>query len=94
VPTATLDERIKEEIEENPALELGKDELDHEPEQEPTESSEDFMGDESSADDEMSAEFEEYDDDGEIADYKLKDDLVPELTGKRCYSTSDICIIA
>jgi RNA polymerase sigma-54 factor len=78
VPTATLDERIKEEIEENPALELGKDEQDPEPE-EPTESSEDFMGDESSGDDDMSAEYGDYDDDGEIADYKLKDDPVPEL---------------
>jgi RNA polymerase sigma-54 factor len=80
VPTATLDERIKEEIEENPALELGKDEQDPEPE-EPTESSEDFVGDESSADEEISGEYGEYDDDGEIADYKLKDDSVPELEG-------------
>jgi RNA polymerase sigma-54 factor len=79
VPTATLDERIKEEIEENPALELGKDENEAEPEQEPTESNEDFMGDESSSDDEQTADFSDYDDDGEIADYKLKDDLVPEL---------------
>jgi RNA polymerase sigma-54 factor len=79
VPTATLDERIKEEIDENPALELGKDENEAEPEQEPTESNEDFMGDESSSDEEQTADFSDYDDDGEIADYKLKDDLVPEL---------------
>lgn len=80
VPTATLDERIKEEIEENPALELGADE-DAAPNDDAANDQEDgFENEDPSLDDDPAQDFNEYDDDGEIADYKLKDDHVPELT--------------
>jgi RNA polymerase sigma-54 factor len=76
VPTASLEERIKEEIEENPALEVGVDETDQD--QETVESTDNYDEENSNADDDLANDFE-YDDDGEIAEYKLKDDHVPEL---------------
>ena len=75
VPTASLEERVKEEMEENPALELGEE--THESEAD--ENADDFESDEIASTDETTDAFDEYDDDGEIADYKLKDDHVPEL---------------
>ena len=77
VPTASLEERIKEEIEENPALEMGAEE--YEAEDDANDTSDTFEDEDSSSEDEISQDFNEYDDDGEIADYKLKDDHVPEL---------------
>lgn len=77
VPTASLEERIKEEIEENPALEMGAEEYDGD--DEVPETSDAFENEDISSDEEISQDFNEYDDDGEIADYKLKDDHVPEL---------------
>ncbi|NBO57367.1 MAG: RNA polymerase sigma-54 factor [Chitinophagia bacterium] len=77
VPTASLEERIKEEIEENPALEMGTEEYDAD--DEAPETSDAFENEDISSDEEISQDFNEYDDDGEIADYKLKDDHVPEL---------------
>ena len=77
VPTASLDERIKEEIEENPALEMGSEEYDAG--DEVNESADGFENEDVSSDDEITQDFSDYDDDGEIADYKLKDDHVPEL---------------
>jgi RNA polymerase sigma-54 factor len=74
VPTAQLEERIKEELEDNPALEL-------DPESEST-SPEDETAPEESIDEgdtEVDA-YDEYevDDDG---DYKTREDAVPELQG-------------
>jgi len=83
VPTALLEERLKEEIEDNPALEIGEektaetndeasDELDldlPEGEDEPTDEMDDPL------------QYEDYGDDDDIAEYKLKDDHVPELEG-------------
>lgn len=77
VPTASLEERIKEEIEENPALEMGAEEYDGD--DEVPETSDAFENEDISSHEEISQDFNEYDDDGEIADYKLKDDHVPEL---------------
>ena len=83
VPTANLEERIKEEMEENPALEI-----ETEGEGDEYEMSEDENND---SDNESEGEYEseeieepdvnEYllDDDGEIADYKMKDDHYPEM---------------
>lgn len=85
VPTANLDERIKEELEENPALEQGeegheeefqddlKDEFDN--------SADDDMDPDGSLEEYDSVDISEYvmDDDGEIADYKTKDDNYPEM---------------
>ncbi len=88
VPTANLEERIKEELEENPALELDdthdddfnediKDEFD-------TSDEENFELD-GSSDDYDNIDVSEYmhDDDGEIADYKLRDDNYPEFDDKK-----------
>ena len=85
VPTANLEERIKEELEENPALEM--DEEGHEDEYgDDIQDELDSPGDD---DAELDGSEEEYDnvdiseyvvdDDGEIADYKMKDDNYPEM---------------
>jgi RNA polymerase sigma-54 factor len=90
IPTANLEERIKEELEENPALEISNDEH------------EDGMGDEMQDEFSSSAEEDEFDVDGsedeyenldisdyvsdgddEVADYKLRDDNYPELDDKK-----------
>jgi RNA polymerase sigma-54 factor len=74
VPTAQLEERIKEELEDNPALELDPESESASPEDEtaPEESIDD-------GDTEVDA-YDEYevDDDG---DYKTREDAVPELQG-------------
>lgn len=87
VPTAFLEERIKEEIEENPALEEAED--GHEDGYE--ESNDEFKGEEE--DFEMDGSTEEYDNidiseyikdsDDDVGDYKLRDDNYPEIDDKR-----------
>lgn len=90
IPTANLEERIKEELEENPALEVSNDEH------------EDGMGEDLQDEFSSTAEEDEYDVDGsedeyenldisdyvsdgddEVADYKLRDDNYPELDDKK-----------
>lgn len=81
VPTAHLEERIKEELEENPALETGEEESD----EYENETTEEF---ESAEDEYESAESDEFENldisdyvqegDDEIADYKTRDDNYPE----------------
>src|SRR5689334_6171841 len=81
VPTANLEERIKEELEENPALEQGE-----EAHEEGDEMQDEFEGDEeeyeeeSTADDYENIDISDYvhEGDDEIADYKLRDDNYPE----------------
>lgn len=82
VPTANLEERIKEELEENPALETAdedaeddpfiKDEIKDEPEEE-------FEAD-GSEEDYENIDISEYvkEGDDDIADYKLRDDNYPD----------------
>ncbi len=89
VPTANLEERIKEELEENPALEMGEDEDTKEAADEikdefETIEEEDFDKD-GSEDEYEDLDVSEYivDDDGEIADYKMKDDNYPEMDDKQ-----------
>jgi RNA polymerase sigma-54 factor len=83
VPTANLEERIQSELEENPALEMAEGEKE-------IEFGEDIDNEfESEIADDEPAPLDEYeplddsefivDDDGEIADYKLKDDNYPEM---------------
>jgi RNA polymerase sigma-54 factor len=78
VPTAILDERIKEELEENPALELSDDTHDdsfEEQKDEFTESTEEY--EESSNEEQYeNIDISDYvqEGDDEIADYKLRDD--------------------
>jgi RNA polymerase sigma-54 factor len=90
IPTANLEERIKEELEENPALEVSNDEH------------EDGMGEDMQDEFASSTEEDEFDVDGsqdeyenldisdyvsdgddEVADYKLRDDNYPELDDKK-----------
>jgi RNA polymerase sigma-54 factor len=83
VPTANLEERIKEELEENPALEQSEEDYDDQFD----ENKDEF---DSTADEEYESEGteDEYDnidisdyvadDDGEIAEYKTRDDNYPE----------------
>ncbi len=89
VPTANLEERIKEELEENPALEVGEDEDGNDTSDEmkdefETPADEEYEKD-GSEDDYGDVDISEYvvDDDGEIADYKMKDDNYPEMDDKQ-----------
>jgi RNA polymerase sigma-54 factor len=89
VPTANLEERIKEELEENPALELGEEGHEDEYGDEVSDEFESSSGDETdpdgSADEYENVDISEYvvDDDGEIADYKMKDDNYPEIDDQK-----------
>lgn len=86
VPTALLEERIKEEIEENPALEEAEE--GHE-----DEDINDEFADAENEETEMDGSAEEYDNiditeyvsegDDEVGDYKLKDDNYPEIDENR-----------
>ncbi|MEO7307706.1 MAG: RNA polymerase factor sigma-54 [Ferruginibacter sp.] len=88
VPTAMLEERIKEEIEENPALEEAED--GHETEYD---ESKDEFSDSDTAETEMDGGVDEYDNidiseyvkdgDDEVGDYKLKDSNYPEIDENR-----------
>jgi len=79
VPTANLEERIKEEIEENPALEVSEegadDEFNNELKDEFEQEGEEYE-EESSADDYDNIDISEYvqEGDDDIADYRMKDD--------------------
>jgi RNA polymerase sigma-54 factor len=74
VPTALLEERVKEEMEENPALEMGEERTEQDEILPEDESTEDTQGL-----DEDDLQFSDYDDEDDIAEYRLKDDHVPEL---------------
>ena len=86
VPTALLEERIKEEIEENPALEEAEE--GHE-----TEEIKDEFTDNEPQETEMDGSADEYDNidiseyvnegDDEVGDYKLKDSNYPEIDENR-----------
>ncbi len=84
VPTANLEERIKEELEENPALETGEDghedNYDEQAEEFETGKDEDFDDPDGSQDEYDNIDISEYvRDDDEIAEYRLKDDNYPEM---------------
>jgi RNA polymerase sigma-54 factor len=88
VPTAQLEERIKEEIEENPALEEAED--GHETEYD---EAKDEFSDSDNTETEMDGSVDEYDNidiseyvsegDDEVGDYKLKDTNYPEIDEDR-----------
>src|SRR6266700_6051957 len=83
VPTANLEERIKEELEENPALEVSEE--DHEDQfddvKDEFENNEDDFEKDGSEEEYDNIDISEYvgDEDGDIADYKLRDDNYPEV---------------
>src|SRR6201996_4122185 len=84
LPTAILEERIKEELEENPALETGEEGADEKEEFE-NDSADEFA--EEKDEFELDGSKDEYEDidisdyvqdgDDDIADYKLRDDNYP-----------------
>lgn len=84
VPTANLEERLKEELEENPALELGEEDHDDhftEDIKDEFDSSNDEEYDlDGSSDEYDNIDVSEYvsDSDDDIADYKLRDDSYPD----------------
>ncbi len=88
VPTAQLEERIKEEMEENPALEPGEEGHDDEYSEENDEfketGEEDFEPD-GSTDEYENIDISEYvkDGDDDVGDYKLRDDNYPEIDDNR-----------
>lgn len=86
VPTANLEERIKEEMEENPALEATSE--DHEEQageaEEFENTSEDDRDPDGSEEDYDNLDLSEYvGDDDDVAEYKLKDDNYPEADEKQ-----------
>ncbi len=87
VPTAILEERIKEEIEENPALEEGED--GHEDNFEEAQDEFESNGEEDYEMDGSKDEYENLDiseyvsDDDDIADYRLRDENYPDSEEKR-----------
>ena len=86
VPTANLEERIKEELEENPALEQSDDAEDNfeEPRDE-FESAEEDYENEGSEEDYGNIDISEYvhEGDDEIADYRMRDENYPEMDDKQ-----------
>lgn len=86
VPTAILEERIKEEMEENPALEQGEEGHDDEfePDMNDDHSEDDFEKD-GSEDDYDHIDISDYvhEGDDEVGDYRLKDDNYPEADENR-----------
>jgi RNA polymerase sigma-54 factor len=87
VPTAILDERIKEEMEENPALEQGEEghEDEFEKDEFETMDGEDEYEKDGSAEEYENIDISEYvhDGDDDIGDYRLKDDNYPEIDDSR-----------
>lgn len=83
VPTANLEERIKEELEENPALEVGEDGHDdyNEDIKDEFESSDEEYEAESSTDEYDNIDLSEYvsEGDDEVGDYRLRDENYPEM---------------
>ena len=87
VPTANLEERIKEELEENPALEVTEDHeegLGDELKDE-FDSAEEYEEKDGSEDDYENIDISEYvnDSDDDVADYKLRDDNYPDADEDR-----------
>ena len=88
VPTANLEERIKEEMEENPALETAEEtheegEMDNEDPDNTGADDEEFEND-GSEDEYDNIDISEYvGDEDDVADYKLKDDNYPEIDEKQ-----------
>jgi len=82
VPTANLEERLKEELEENPALEVGEDGHDDFEDTDDFKSdSEDDYDSEVGADEYDNIDLSEYvsEGDDEVGDYKLRDENYPEM---------------
>ena len=82
VPTANLEERLKEELEENPALELGEEGMDEFNDVDEFKSdADDEYEAENSTDDYDNIDISDYVNEGddEVGDYKLRDENYPEM---------------
>jgi len=89
IPTAQIEQRVKEELEENPALEMNADLFEGDMEKSVEEMPDDLLQgsleeEEAIPVDEFEMSNEElsdysFDDEGDVADYKTKDDYYPEL---------------
>ena len=100
IPTAQIEQRIKEELEENPALEMNADLLEGDMEKSVEEMKDDLLDgnieeEEAIPVDEFEMSNEElssydYDDDGDIANYKTKDDYYPELDDDKVIFADDL----
>lgn len=93
VPTANLDQRIKQEIEENPALEIdndNNDDITDDPIDEFDTSDEEDFDLDGSEDEYENIDVSEYvTDEDDIAEYKLKDDNYPEFDDKAVLPIKD-----
>ena len=80
VPTANLEERIKEELEENPALELSEDDTDPDDQKDEVDAADEDYEMDGSEDEYDSLDISDYvsEGDDEVGDYKLRDDNYPE----------------
>ncbi|HMI63726.1 MAG TPA: hypothetical protein VK518_22575, partial [Puia sp.] len=81
VPTANLEERIKEELEENPALEVTEDHEDGQEElKDEFDTKDEFEEKDGSEDEYENIDISEYvsEHDDDVADYKLRDDNYPD----------------
>src|SRR5258705_2409461 len=85
VPTANLEERIKEELEENPALEVDEEKADYFEEKEEFNEKEEYDEPDGSNDEYENIDISEYvhEGDDDIADYKLRDDNYPDADEDR-----------
>ena len=88
IPTANLEERIKEELEENPALEISEDNHDdsfNEDSGDEFDNVDDEFDVDGSQDEYENIDLSEYvsDNDDDVAEYKMRDDNYPELEDKQ-----------
>src|SRR5258707_14135841 len=86
VPTANLEERIKEELEENPALEVTEDDHNDGDEiKDEFETTDEFEEKDGSEDEYENIDISEYvsEHDDDVADYKLRDDNYPDQDEER-----------
>lgn len=85
VPTANLEERIKEELEENPALEVTDEERDDYEETEEFDSQDEDFEMDGSEDEYENIDISDYvsDSDDDVADYRLRDDNYPDADDKK-----------
>lgn len=85
IPTASLEERVKEEMEENPALEFGENAVENDEAQEETPAEFETSKEESAEEEAPAEEFENIDisdylsdGDDDIADYRMRDNNYPD----------------
>ena len=94
VPTANLEERIKEELEENPALEVAEEDHDDgltEDSKDEFETADEEFEPEGTEDEYDNIDISDYvnEHDDDVADYKLRDDNYPDTDEKQSVTTME-----